>query len=105
MKIKEIRPQANWILSIIAEDNRAGDFNVAPYLEFEAFAELKNIAEFQKITNGGYFIEWECGADLSADTIEAHWNVAGKSISGRALRSIVRSISSLAHADNACDFL
>ena len=79
MKIKEIRPQSNWILSIIAEDNRAGDFNVAPYLEFEAFAELKNIAEFKKITNGGYFIEWECGADLSADTIEAHWNVAGTS--------------------------
>jgi hypothetical protein len=24
-----------------------------------------------KITNGGYFVEWECGADLSADTIEA----------------------------------
>lgn len=22
--------------------------------------------------NGGYFVEWDCGADLSADTIEAH---------------------------------
>jgi len=24
-----------------------------------------------KISNGGYFVEWQCGADLSADTIEA----------------------------------
>jgi hypothetical protein len=24
-----------------------------------------------KIRNGGYFVKWECGADLSADTIEA----------------------------------
>lgn len=28
---------------------------------------------FPKIHNGKYFIEWACGADLSADTIEAHW--------------------------------
>jgi len=25
--------------------------------------------------DGGYFIEWEGGADLSADTIEARWQV------------------------------
>jgi len=29
--------------------------------------------EFEQIYNGGYFIEWDCGADLSADTIEARW--------------------------------
>lgn len=29
--------------------------------------------EFTKITNRGYFVEWDCGADLSADTIEARW--------------------------------
>jgi hypothetical protein len=27
---------------------------------------------------GGYFVEWACGADLSADTIEARWQVADK---------------------------
>lgn len=26
----------------------------------------------------GYFVEWDCGADLSADTIEARWQVVGK---------------------------
>jgi hypothetical protein len=47
-----------------------GIFNVAPYLEYEAFADLKNVDEFMKVFNRGYFVEWECGADLSADTIE-----------------------------------
>ena len=28
-----------------------------------------------QISNGRYFIEWSCGADLSADTIEAHWKI------------------------------
>jgi hypothetical protein len=79
MKIKEVHPQPNWVLSIIADDSRIGNFDVSPYLEFEAFAELKNTEEFKKISSGGYFIEWECGADLSADTIEAHWDVAGTS--------------------------
>ena len=47
-------------------------FDVGPYLELEAFTALKNIDSFQKVMSGGYFIEWECGADLSADTVEAH---------------------------------
>ncbi len=38
-----------------------------------AFERLRDPREFAKVTNGGYFVEWECGADLSADTIEARW--------------------------------
>jgi hypothetical protein len=26
----------------------------------------------------GYFVEWECGVDLSADTIDARWKIVGK---------------------------
>jgi len=75
MRIKKIHPGTNWVLSIISEDGRSGEFDVAPYLKYEAFQSLQNLKEFQKISNGGYFIEWDCGADLSADTIEAHWRV------------------------------
>lgn len=77
MRIVELRPQANWVLSIVADDGRVGCFDVSPYLEYEAFEPLRNPAEFTKVSNGGYFVEWECGADLSADTIEAHWRVVG----------------------------
>lgn len=72
MRIAEITPNPDYTLFIVAEDGRKGSFNVGPYLELEAFAELKNKEVFQRVTNGKYFIEWDCGADLSADTIEAH---------------------------------
>jgi hypothetical protein len=78
MRIKKISPQPNWILSIAAEDGRTGNFDVNPYLEYEAFAPLRDLAEFQKVFNGGYFVEWNCGADLSADTIEAKWETVGQ---------------------------
>jgi hypothetical protein len=78
MRIAEVHPQPDWVLSIIAEDGRVGLFDVTPYLEYEAFEELRDHAEFMKVSNGGYFIEWECGADLSADTIEARWLVVGE---------------------------
>ncbi len=78
MRITEIKPQANWVLSIVADDGRIGQFDVRPYLEFEAFEELREPGEFSKISNGGYFVEWDCGADLSADTIEAQWQLVGE---------------------------
>ena len=78
MRIAELHPQPDWVLSIVADDGRVGSFDVSPYLGDEAFEELRNPDEFMKIFNGGYFIEWDCGADLSADTIEARWQVVGK---------------------------
>jgi len=75
MTIREVCPQPNWVLSIVADDGRVGSFDVSPYLEYEAFEALRDPSEFMKVSNGGYFVEWDCGADLSADTIEAHWQV------------------------------
>ena len=71
MKIAELTPKADWTFLVVANDGRVGQFDVRPYLHYEAFDALNDIAEFMKIENGGYFVEWECGADLSADTIEA----------------------------------
>jgi len=47
-------------------------------LNDEAFEELRHHDEFMKVINGGYFIEWECGADLSPDTIAAQWKVVDR---------------------------
>jgi Protein of unknown function (DUF2442) len=71
MKIAEVKPNQDYTLQVVSEDGSTGIFDVSPYLELEAFADLKNQEAFQKVMNGGYFIEWDCGADLSADTIEA----------------------------------
>ncbi len=75
MNIFEIIPKDNYMLYIEAEDGEAGLFDVKPYLESEAFAPLKNRDEFERIHNGKYFLEWDCGADLSADTIQARWEI------------------------------
>lgn len=78
MRIVELEAQANWVLSIVADDGRLGRFDVSPYLQYEAFEALRDESEFKKVVNGGYFVEWDCGADLSGDTIEARWQVVGK---------------------------
>lgn len=75
MIITQIEPQTNHKLRISTKDGRIGLFDVSPYLNSEAFIDLKDNDNFIKIQNGKYFIEWDCGADLSADTIESEWQV------------------------------
>jgi hypothetical protein len=75
MRITQVTPETNYTLQIVSEDGCTGTFDVSPYLELEAFRVLKNADAFQKVKNGGYFVEWECGPDLSADTIEAHLKI------------------------------
>lgn len=52
---------------------RAGVMDTGNRIDFEPFAALRSHNEFTKVINGGYFVECECGADLSADFIEARW--------------------------------
>lgn len=73
MNIAEVFPQDDFILCIRSEDGKTGFFDVKPYLDSDAFSPLRDRSEFERIHNGKYFIEWDCGADLSADTIEARW--------------------------------
>ena len=69
MNITHVTPKPNFTLLIESEDGLSGYFDVRPYLELEAFRPLQETGEFFKIHNGRYFVEWNCGADLSADTI------------------------------------
>ncbi|TAN43453.1 MAG: DUF2442 domain-containing protein [Nitrospirae bacterium] len=81
MRIVELTPENNWVLKIVSDDGRIGNFDVSPYLKYEAFEPLRDRSQFLKVSNGGYFVEWDCGADLSADTIEARWTVIEKATS------------------------
>jgi hypothetical protein len=74
MTIAEAIPNSDHTLRIVTTDGYTGIFDVKPYLEYAAFRPLTNLTEFMKISNGGFFLEWECGAGLSADTIEAKMN-------------------------------
>ena len=73
MRISRIEPLQDLILRVETDDGVCGDFDIRPYLDYEFFEPLRDPAEFRKVKNGGYYVEWECGADLSVDTIEAHF--------------------------------
>ena len=73
MNIVEVVPKENHLLHITTEDGQNGLFDVTLYLDSEVFEPLKDRSEFVHIHNGKYFIEWDCGADLSIDTILARW--------------------------------
>lgn len=68
-QIRSITPEPDWNLHVVFVDGIEGVFDVNPYLTDEAFEEIKDTKEFMKVYNGGYYIEWDCGADLSADTL------------------------------------
>ncbi len=76
MNIAEIIPQDNYVLYVKADDGKTGLFDVKPLLESEAFSPLKDRNEFERVHNRKYFVEWDCGADLSADTIQARWKMS-----------------------------
>ena len=71
MNILRVHPQTDYVLGIDLEDGRSGSFDLKPYLDLEVFEPLRDFAEFDRVVNCVYFIEWPSGADLSADTIEA----------------------------------
>lgn len=67
--INTVRANDDWTLEVAFEDGTERRYDVKPLLECEAFAELKDIEMFRRIHNGGYFVEWDNEADLSADTL------------------------------------
>ena len=75
-RINTIRANDDWTLEVAFNDGAERLYDVKPLLEYEAFAELRNIEMFRRIHNGGYFVEWDNEADLSADTLY----LEGKSI-------------------------
>ena len=82
MNIVEIIPQEDYVLYVKADDGKTGLFDVKPLLESEAFSPLKDRSEFERVHNGKYFVEWDCGADLSADTIQARWKPSNGNAQG-----------------------
>ena len=60
MKIVQVRPQSNWGLVHRRRGWPHGKFDVRPYLADEALEDLRRPSEFEKVLNGGYFVEWDC---------------------------------------------
>ena len=73
MRLIDVSPAEPGVLVVVSDDGRTGRFDVRPFFSSPAFRPLADEREFGRVRNGGHYIEWPCGADLSADTIEARW--------------------------------
>ena len=69
LTITGIVASKDWTLDVTFADGSRRIYDVKPLLESEAFKDLKDIGLFLRVRNGGYFVEWPTGADLSADTL------------------------------------
>lgn len=67
--IVEIKANDDWTLDVSFDDGAQRRFDLKLLLENEAFLALQNIGLFKRVHNGGYFVEWNNEADLSADTL------------------------------------
>ena len=67
--ITHIHANDDWTLDVAFDDGAERRFDVKSLLNCEAFAPLHNIGLFKTIRNGGYFVECDNEADLSADTL------------------------------------
>lgn len=68
-RIVTVRTNDDWTLEVAFNDGAERRYDVKPLLECEAFAERRNISIFRRIRNGGYFVEWDNEADLSAEKL------------------------------------
>ena len=69
LTITQIVASRDWTLDVTFGDGSRRIYDVKPLLKSEAFEELNDIGLFLQVRNGGYFVEWPTGADLSADTL------------------------------------
>jgi hypothetical protein len=68
--ITSIIPTDDFLLLIKFENGVEKKFDIRPLLELPAFSPLKDTSVFKKVSNKGYFIEWQNEEiDLSADTL------------------------------------
>jgi hypothetical protein len=68
--IVSITPTDDFLLLVKFQSGDEKKFDLKPFLELPAFFPLKDKNIFKKVSNKGYFIEWQNEEiDLSADTL------------------------------------
>jgi len=62
-------PKKDYTLLITFDNGEKRIFDVKPYLEFEAYKELKNKTLFETVKPAGLSIEWIYGQDICPDEL------------------------------------
>ena len=64
-----VMPQPDYKILVTFNNDEVKLFDVKPYLEFKAFAELKNITLFNTVKPAGLSVEWLHGQDICPDEL------------------------------------
>jgi hypothetical protein len=68
-RVKEVKPNPDFTLTLLFTNGEQGIFDVKPYLETGIFKELKNPALFKEVKPFLGSIQWKSGQDLCPDTL------------------------------------
>ena len=68
-KVKEVRPESDYILSLTFENGERRRFDMKPYLDYEVFRPLKDMKMFRSVTTFLGSVTWANDSDLSYDTL------------------------------------
>ncbi len=68
-RVKDVKPQANYNLLITFTNEEVGIFDMKPYLDYNMFKPLHDIAFFNTVRPSHGTIQWGNEADLCPDTV------------------------------------
>jgi len=68
-RVVDVKPEKNYTLHVSFKNGEEGIFDLKPYLEFEMFNTLKDIAFFNSVRPAHGTIQWANEADLCPDTV------------------------------------
>ena len=73
-RVKDVRPNPDYTLTLIFDNNEKKIFDVKPYLEVGVFRVLKDVKVFNAVKPFMGSIQWPDGQDFCPDTLylESH---------------------------------
>ena len=73
-KVQAVQAVDGHVLVVTFDNNQRRRYNVAPLLEREMFAPLRNLALFKaaRVESGGYAVVWSDAIDISEHELWTH---------------------------------
>lgn len=69
IKVIAVKANNDYTLDLKFSDGSVKRFDVKPYLKFEAFKELENLAYFKQVALAFGTVQWPHEQDISPDTL------------------------------------
>lgn len=68
-RVKSVKPNPDYTLTIIFDNGEKRQFDVTPYLEKGVFQELRDLKNFNSVKAFLGSVQWRGGQDLCPDTL------------------------------------